>query len=122
MMQQPQNDFRSKLELLFMILMIVITAMIGLWCLLGTFFMQLLIAGCVFGGIFCLGAWMNDQSQNRHTRIMLEATNALSNLVIQTNRGMTRVETKQIEARSQIGLKQLEMKAMEDEDEIEEIN
>lgn len=73
--------------------------------------MQLLIAGCVFGGIFCLGAWMNDRSQNRHTKLMLEATNALSNLVIQTNRGMTRIEAKQIEAQSQLGVKQLELKA-----------
>ena len=84
--------------------------------------MQLLFAGSIFGGIFILGAWMNDKSQNRHTRSMLEATNALANLVVQTNRGMTRIEAKQIDAQSQLGLKQLEMKAMEEEDEIEEIN
>lgn len=122
MMQQPQDEFRKRLEALFLLMMIVLTIIIVLWIALGTFFMQLLFAGSIFGGIFILGAWMNDKSQNRHTRSMLEATNALANLVVQTNRGMTRIEAKQIDAQSQLGLKQLEMKAMEEEDEIEEIN
>lgn len=120
MVQQPQSEFRAKLETLFMVMAIVVFVIVLLWVLLGTYFMQLFIAGCLFGGIFCLGAWMNDKSQNRHTKAMLEATNALSHLVIQTNRGLNRIEAKQIEAQSQMDVKRLEV-GVED-DEIVEVN
>ena len=119
-MNQPQDNFRSKLELLFMIMAIIIFVMVSLWMLLGTFFMQLLIAGGVFGGIFILGAWMNDKSQARHTKAMLEATGMLSNLVIQTNRGVNRIEAKQIEADAQVNSRLLERNPAFDE--IEEIS
>lgn len=120
MNQQPQEEFRRRLESLFLLMTIVLAIIVTLWIVLGTFFMQLLFAGALFGGIFVLGAWMNDKSQARHTKAMLEATGMLSNLVIQTNRGANRIEAKQIEADAQMNSRLLERNPAFDE--IEEIS